>query len=351
MKKIMMVVVAVGMAAAAWADAHISYSGQLCLADGSKVSSQTTGTITFRLYESPTENKVLWGREIAVQVDANGFFAVELHDGAGSAVREAPTPAETISLDDIIAKYETLYIGLKVKGAANEIAPRQKLLSTPRAVFAQDVSMARNDFSVKGVAKLSGGIEAGTNKAFTVSNAGNVNVAGTLIAQKEATFAQTATFSKGLSITQGTFGVMPIRTIVMWYGDEAKIPEGWALCDGQVHDGVQTPDLRGRFPVGVGQSTGTSKYTRGSTGGSETVTLTLDQMPSHTHTVTLGQRKVCTKIDGEYWGYAVNGPGNGLPKVWDDKAGWAPESEAAGGNKPHTNIPPYLAVYFIMRVK
>ena len=52
-------------------------------------------------------------------------------------------------------------------------------------------------------------------------------------------------------------------------------------------DGVTTfgiPDFRGRSPVGIGQNpyTGTT-VTLGQKRGTETVTLTIDQMPSHTH--------------------------------------------------------------------
>ena len=81
-------------------------------------------------------------------------------------------------------------------------------------------------------------------------------------------------------------------------------PVGWAFCDGQLlsidqntalfqligttygGDGQTTfalPDLRSRIPLHQGQGSGTSNYTIGQTGGSEQVTLTSDQLPSHTH--------------------------------------------------------------------
>ncbi|MEO1471743.1 MAG: tail fiber protein [Pseudomonadota bacterium] len=53
-------------------------------------------------------------------------------------------------------------------------------------------------------------------------------------------------------------------------------------------DGIDTialPDLRGRVPLGLGQTTGASAYAMGETGGSETVALTTDQLPAHSHTV------------------------------------------------------------------
>jgi microcystin-dependent protein len=83
-------------------------------------------------------------------------------------------------------------------------------------------------------------------------------------------------------------------------------PVGWQLCNGALlpvseyetlftllgttygGDGVNTfavPDLRGRLPIGMGTSTQGNNYQIGQSGGQETVTVTTNQMPSHTHTV------------------------------------------------------------------
>lgn len=63
----------------------------------------------------------------------------------------------------------------------------------------------------------------------------------------------------------------------MFYG--STIPTGWAICNGQ----NGTPDLRDRFIVGAGRS-----YNPGTTGGSDTVTLSTNQIPAHSHTITGG---------------------------------------------------------------
>ena len=49
----------------------------------------------------------------------------------------------------------------------------------------------------------------------------------------------------------------------------------------------QLPNLSGRVPVGAGQSGGTSNYVLGQTGGTESVTLTINQLPAHTHVATV----------------------------------------------------------------
>lgn len=83
-------------------------------------------------------------------------------------------------------------------------------------------------------------------------------------------------------------------------------PAGWALCDGQLlsiaqytalfsllgttygGDGVTTfalPDLRGRVPISSGQGAGLQNYSLGQTGGAESATLEVNQLPSHNHYV------------------------------------------------------------------
>lgn len=73
-------------------------------------------------------------------------------------------------------------------------------------------------------------------------------------------------------------GSIPSGLIAMWSGASDNIPIGWLLCDGNNN----TPDLRNRFIVGAG-----STYSVGNTGGSDSVTLTTAQIPSHTHTHSL----------------------------------------------------------------
>lgn len=84
-------------------------------------------------------------------------------------------------------------------------------------------------------------------------------------------------------------------------------PRGWAFCQGQtmaisqntalfsllgtVYGGngqttFMLPNLGGRVPIGAGQSPGTSNYILGEQGGSESTTLTINNMPSHTHATT-----------------------------------------------------------------
>src|SRR5437867_8649105 len=85
-------------------------------------------------------------------------------------------------------------------------------------------------------------------------------------------------------------------------------PRGWAFCNGQILPIAQNtalfsllgttyggngqttfalPDLQSRVPIGAGQGPGLSNYDIGQQGGNEHVTLTLNELPLHTHAVTL----------------------------------------------------------------
>lgn len=94
-------------------------------------------------------------------------------------------------------------------------------------------------------------------------------------------------------------GTVPTGAILLWSGSTTSVPSGWALCNGQTVakvDGsgnITTPDLTNKFVVCAGTS-----YAVGATGGAasntptitvtnQAVTLTSNQIPSHTHTATV----------------------------------------------------------------
>jgi microcystin-dependent protein len=80
-----------------------------------------------------------------------------------------------------------------------------------------------------------------------------------------------------VATTAFVHAVLPTGIIVMWNSTAASIPAGWQLCNGS----NGTPDLRGQFVVGAGGS-----YTPGDSGGANSVTLTANAMPIHTHELT-----------------------------------------------------------------
>lgn len=154
-----------------------------------------------------------------------------------------------------------------------------------------------------------------------------------------------------------------IGEIRMFAGDYA--PQGWAFCNGQVlsisenealysllgttfgGDGQTTfglPDLRGRVPVHPDGTT----IVQGSKGGTETVTLTENQMPQHTHEVNaVGDAGTQTSPQQAYWSnsnlvYYSDGTTGSEVKM-------NPQAiSVAGGGQPHNNMMPSLGISFII---
>ena len=162
-----------------------------------------------------------------------------------------------------------------------------------------------------------------------------------------------------------------IGEIRMFGGNFA--PNGWAFCHGQIlpisendtlfqligttygGDGQETfqlPDLRGRIPVHQGSSQGES-YILGQTAGTETVTLTQQQIPQHSHGLSVSASPGFLASPG----HNQQDPGNVFAAHRDHKAftqgtpssGMAPTTlGGVGGSQPHENMPPFLSVNFII---
>lgn len=145
-------------------------------------------------------------------------------------------------------------------------------------------------------------------------------------------------------------------------------PDGWLFCDGQLlqiseyeplhgllgttygGDGQETfglPNLQSRIPIGQGQGPGLSNRTLAQTVGVEEVTLTVEQIPPHTHAFIASTNP----------GGATNPAGQVLAagtnvKLFRSIASNIPMSPEAiapyGGSKPHENRMKYLVVNFIL---
>lgn len=169
---------------------------------------------------------------------------------------------------------------------------------------------------------------------------------------------------------------LPRGIISMWHGRGDQIPPGWALCDGRTVDGIQTPDLRGRFIVGY--SGDSEQYNQsGKTGGSEVVSLSTEAMPAHSHNVKVnpagshqhwiegtdanGLAKRKRRIPGETtvdMGYGGGRNADPNKMHWrgsvntDNKGQHTHISSItkSGGGKAHENRPPYYVLAFIMKL-
>lgn len=148
-------------------------------------------------------------------------------------------------------------------------------------------------------------------------------------------------------------------------------PRGWAFCHGSIlsiaqndalfallgttygGDGQSTfalPDLRGRIPLNQGQGAGLSNRVIGEIGGTESVTLTQQQMPSHTHQVMAGATGARTSTPNG--NMLASGEADVFSRASGSEVGLAPTQLApAGSTLPHENMQPVLAVNFIIALE
>ena len=138
---------------------------------------------------------------------------------------------------------------------------------------------------------------------------------------------------KGEIGVTGSTGI-PSGFIGLWSGAANAIPSGWYLCNGS----NGTPDLRNRFVVGSGAG---ASYSVGDTGGANTVTLSINEMPSHDHDTDLDGYKVFATGPNAMGFIGYGGPG-GYP-------GGYVNMQNTGGGQAHENRPPYYALCYIMK--
>ncbi|PBQ32313.1 hypothetical protein CNR22_11210 [Sphingobacteriaceae bacterium] len=225
---------------------------------------------------------------------------------------------------------------------------------------------------VIGNTTVSGNISAGGNINVT----GNANITGTLSIPG---FASNA--------------LVPTGIIVMWSG--TVVPLGWGLCDGGTYNGLLTPDLRGRFIVGVDNFAGTTNAggqhlvygragttpavapntgtvinygTIGNTGGENGHTLVIAELPKHQHALQNGtdgstSSITNTSIQDDISGFQSGGPlaNGGGGAISNSIVNIKSHNHTLGGNSGdgtssglnntmHENRPPYYVLAYIIKL-
>lgn len=158
-----------------------------------------------------------------------------------------------------------------------------------------------------------------------------------------------------------------VGNIILFGGNFAPI--GWLPCDGRLlpisqyevlfaligttygGDGINNfavPNLGSRIPLHMGQGPGLSNYQIGQVGGAESVTITSQTMPQHSHPVVANST-----------GATSSDPTNSFlasqPAMLEYVAGSSVNAIMSGnsiipstGGQPHDNIMPYLAMNYII---
>ena len=158
-----------------------------------------------------------------------------------------------------------------------------------------------------------------------------------------------------------------IGEIRMFAGNFA--PAGWAFCEGQLlpisenetlfiligttygGDGQTTfalPDLRGRIPIHMGTGPGLNTRNLAESGGTEELTLTVNQIPVHGHTFN-GSVSSADALSPS--GNVIASPTSldlYRPGSTPDQSMAANVLASTGGSQPHNNLQPFLCVSFII---
>lgn len=188
------------------------------------------------------------------------------------------------------------------------------------------------------------------------------------------TIASSLVLVAGLSVSQNAIASEPFIGQIQMVGFNFP-PRGWANCDGQLlaissntalfsllgtmygGDGRTTfalPDLRGRVAIHIGNGPGLSNYSQGQKGGAEFVTLSVNQMPSHSHNARLrgtddrgdqatpGGNSLASKS-------RTNIYSSSAPDV--DLVADSVQLTNSGGSQAHENRMPYLGVRHVIALQ
>lgn len=178
----------------------------------------------------------------------------------------------------------------------------------------------------------------------------------TLTGTPLAPTASVSTDNTQIATTAFVRDIIPAGIISMWSGSIVSIPSGWALCDG--NNG--TPNLLDRFVISAG-----STYNVGATGGNKDAIVV-----SHSHTITSTATALSStaridlanpfNADGTRFTYSELGNRPGLD--WasgsqsrvslnlDHNHAISSSASTEGSSGTNANLPPYLALAYIMKL-
>lgn len=178
------------------------------------------------------------------------------------------------------------------------------------------------------------------------------------------------TLSGGLPAWSGTAVGLPSGSLVMWCGLYDSIPSGWLLCDGSEINRTTYADLFSAIGIQFGSTSGStftlplfqnifprspaSSTSCGATGGSDTVSLSVAELASHSHTASVtdgGHTHTFTtnafQLHGGSGANYVGGSGSSTTN--SATTGVTVANSSTGSGSAHENKPAFLEVLFIIK--
>lgn len=360
----------------------INYQGYLVDSGGTALgaSAPINYKVQFKVFDAQTGGNLFYNETQVITVD-NGYFNTFLGESTAEDPNEniyskvfknITTSPGAFGTDSRYIQISPDYNGNGTFEESEIIAPRLRFLSTPYSMLAKRATKA--DEADKLTASSSD-ILVASSTGLTAT--GSLTVDGNIQADMGFT----------------GFGITPIGGIIMYSG--VGEPDGWAICNGQTKNNRTTPDLTGRFIVGAGTADSNApsadivgkNYKMNDKDGKNDVTLTVNQMPAHNHTVnnTLSVSDDISAVSAEAGEhthkYSRPNPksgGTSQNNGWwlDNDTSWDTyTTQAAGAHKhsitinggvslngsvslgnsgngqAHENRPPYYALAYIMRVQ
>lgn len=220
---------------------------------------------------------------------------------------------------------------------------------TPTKVWKDGFGAGETRITAADLTRIEAGITAATQGVTTVE---------TTVAATNNAVAQARTYAE-----KQAQAAIPIGTILPFGG--LTPPSGdWLLCNGRLlnrsdypelykvlgaaygsmgNQNFNLPDLQGRFPVGFGAG-----VTFASKGGSNMTTLSVNNLPPHTHGVTA--EKFAQGV-GMYQSNVAGGTGWTTLSTTEQGSASALITKPAGSGQAFDTRPPYIAINFIIKAR
>lgn len=315
--------------------------------EGSKGSNEDVIVFAYHTpLEEPVQNPVQFR---AFWNESNSFYSLykKSVDPLYPSAKESRNLSKTNVLEDTELTYESLANRVMASVAQGLVDKSSMVLI---GIYGQGINSINNTVEKYSIVPYGGRFPQPVEYNTAIHGIQQSNVETLLrLLQGFPNFDIKAYIDEKLGSMEGSS--IPRGLIAMWNG--TQVPNGWALCNGQIVDDLQTPDLSGKFIVGW--QSGNEDYNLiGNTGGQEKVTLATQEIPSHVHNFAdayfIEAHSDLVGANGTQWiGNNLSGSNktdrdNSYVCLWDH------DTRATGGSQPHENRPPYYVLAYIIKL-